>query len=134
MGLFNRAKASKDDETEKNPAEIEIEKKESKKPDRGIKVALEEVRGVLIRPLITEKSAFLGPNRQYVFAVKRSANKIQVAKAIMSRYQIKPESVNIIRNSGKKVRYGRSLGRTKDWKKAIVTLPEGASIEVNEGK
>lgn len=92
-----------------------------------------DLHGVLIRPLITERATSLSQYNQYVFAVKTSANKIQVAQAILSRYGIKPIKVNMLNNSGKDVRYGRNLGRTKDWKKAIITLPAGQSIQVNEG-
>lgn len=92
-----------------------------------------EVLGVLSKSIITEKSALLGSQNQYVFAVAKNANKLQVAQAIFSRYGVKPLAVNILNNSGKAVRYGRTRGRGKDWKKAVVTLPAGQSIEIHEG-
>lgn len=89
--------------------------------------------GVFIRPLITEKASFLGQFNQYVFEVSRQANKIEIARAFASKYGIKPLKVRIINNDGKFVRYGRSYGRTKDWKKAVIVLPEGKSIQIHEG-
>lgn len=88
---------------------------------------------ILVKPLVTEKAANLGTENKYVFAVSSKANKIEIAKAINEVYGIKPVAVNIIKMQGKKTRYGRVAGRTKDWKKAVVTLPEGESIKVYEG-
>lgn len=88
---------------------------------------------ILVKPLITEKAANLGADNKYVFAVETGANKIEVAKAIKEVYGIKPTAVNIIRTSGKKVRHGKLRGKRKDWKKAMVTLPKGKSINIYEG-
>jgi large subunit ribosomal protein L23 len=60
-------------------------------------------------------------------------NKVEVKKAIRVIYKVDPVSVNIANFSGKKVRYGRRSGKTKDWKKAIVTLKSGDKIQVYEG-
>ncbi|MBI5071746.1 50S ribosomal protein L23 [Candidatus Falkowbacteria bacterium] len=89
--------------------------------------------GVLVRPMITEKSSFLSPYGQYVFEVASRTNKIEIAKAIERAYGVKPTSVNIVRVRGKKVRSGKTLGATKNWKKAIITLKPGDKIEVYEG-
>jgi len=89
--------------------------------------------GVLVKPLITEKSSFLSPYGQYVFEVSLKTNKVEIAKAIERVYGVKPVSVNIVRVRGKKVRYGKTLGETKKWKKAIITLKPGDKIEVYEG-
>ncbi len=88
---------------------------------------------VLLKPLVTEKASVLGAENKYVFAVAPRANKIEVAKAVDEVYGIQPSSVNIIKVKGKKVRYGRITGKRKDWKKAIVTLPAGESINIYEG-
>jgi len=88
---------------------------------------------VITRPLITEKAATLGADSKYAFVVGDRANKIEIAKAIDELYGIKPLSVNIINVSGKKVRQGRTQGQRKDWKKAIVTLPKGKTINIYEG-
>lgn len=88
---------------------------------------------ILVKPLITEKAANVGAFNKYVFMIDRKANKIEVAKAIEEVYGIKPVKVNILRVSGKKVRYGRTFGERKDWKKAVVTLPSGKTINIYEG-
>ncbi len=89
---------------------------------------------ILVKPLITEKASVQGTDEnKYFFEVKKDANKIEIAKAINDVYGVKPVSVNIMRVGGKKVRRGRTFGKRKDWKKAIVTLKKGESIKVYEG-
>lgn len=88
---------------------------------------------VLVKPLVTEKTARLAARGQYGFVVARSANKTVVADAVEAVYGIRPVSVNICRMRGKEVRFGQKVGRRKDWKKAIVTLPEGKKISIYEG-
>lgn len=87
----------------------------------------------LINPLVTEKATIEGSLGKYLFEVAIDSNKIEIAKAIEEVYGIRPTSVNIVRMEGKKVRHGRVSGKRKDWKKAIVTLPKGKSINVYEG-
>lgn len=88
---------------------------------------------VLIKPLVTEKASVLGSLNKYVFNVAASANKIEVSKAIYEVYGVKPVSVNMVKVLGKHTRFGRTSGKRKDWKKAIITLPEGKTIKVYEG-
>ena len=88
---------------------------------------------ILIKPLVTEKASVLGTENKYAFAVAIDANKIEIAKAVKEIYGIKPTAVNVIRMDGKLTRTGRSKGQRKDWKKAIVTLPQGKAIQVYEG-
>ncbi len=88
---------------------------------------------VLIKPLITEKGGNLGVQGKYLFQVSDNANKIEVAQAIREVYGIKPVKVNLFNVKGKRVRFGRIFGKRKDWKKAVVTLPKGKSINVYEG-
>lgn len=88
---------------------------------------------VISRPIVTEKSAHLAAQGQYIFEVDPKANKIQVKNAIRTMYSVIPTSVNIQSVEGKQVRFGRTYGKRKDWKKAIVTLKKGQKIEVYEG-
>ncbi len=88
---------------------------------------------ILLKPLVTEKATVLGAENKYLFAVEPRANKIEIAKAIREVYGVKPAAVNIVKVLGKKTRSGRTIGKRKDWKKAIVTLPEGKTIKVYEG-
>ncbi|MBA3047826.1 50S ribosomal protein L23 [Patescibacteria group bacterium] len=113
-------KTAKTDKSEKSD-----EKKKIKKYGNAYKV--------LVKPLITEKATNLGAENKYVFEVSTQANKIEIAKAINEVYGIKPVNVNIVKMKGKKIRSGKTLGRRKDWKKAIIQLPEGKTIKVYEG-
>lgn len=88
---------------------------------------------VLVKPMITEKASVLGAMNKYVFMVNIDSNKIDVAKAINEVYGVKPTAVNMVRSEGKTKRYGRYSGKRKDFKKAVVTLPKGKSIQVYEG-
>ena len=78
----------------------------------------------------TEKGAFLGPERKYLFEVDHKANKIQIKKAVEEIYKVKVESVNVCIVPGKRKRVRHQLGYTSDWKKAFVTLEEGFNIEI----
>ncbi len=88
---------------------------------------------VLVKPLVTEKVASQTENGKYVFEVSKGSNKIEIAKAIKEVYGAKVTKVNIINMEGKRKRVGRTIGRRKDWKKAIVTLEKGKTIKVYEG-
>jgi large subunit ribosomal protein L23 len=88
---------------------------------------------VLLRPLVTEKGSHLGIENKYLFEVDYNTNKIEVGKAIEATYGVKPTKVNIMKFDGKKVSRGRNQGQRKRWKKAIVTLPKGKTIQIYEG-
>ena len=84
---------------------------------------------VLVRPIVTEKATETQAQGAYTFEVAPVANKILVARAVEELYNVRPIRVNIIRVQGKVTRYGRSVGRTKNWKKALVFLKKGQKIE-----
>lgn len=88
---------------------------------------------ILLRPLVTEKATNLASENKYVFEVSPDANKVEVRKAIKNVYGLNPVSVNILNVSGKKIRFGKTSGRTKNKKKAIVAFKKGEKIEVYEG-
>jgi len=88
---------------------------------------------ILDRPLITERATILseaeeGP--QYVFKVKRDANKIEIRNAVESIFKVKVAKVNTVLVKGKLRRQGRFTGHQPNWKKAFVTLQQGQKIEV----
>lgn len=85
---------------------------------------------VLIRPVITEKATDLSVNNQYIFEISKQATKNEIKKAVAGRYGVKIKKVNLINVRGKQVRYGRTRGKTKSWRKAIVTLQAGDKIEL----
>ena len=92
-----------------------------------------EAESILVKPLITEKISDLAAFGKYSFEVKKDANKLSVKKAVSVVYGVKVNNVRIINVQGKNVRYGKHSGRTKDWKKAIVTLAPGEKLELYEG-
>jgi large subunit ribosomal protein L23 len=86
---------------------------------------------IIIAPVITEKSGKLAENgKTYVFKVSESANKIQIKQAIESLFGVKVKSVNTLNTKAKDKRVGRYTGKTKTYKKAIVTLVDGQAIEM----
>lgn len=91
-----------------------------------------EARDIIIRPLITEKSTTLMAEGKYVFEVAKAANKIEIAKAISQIFNVKVASVNTVNIEGKVKRMGRSIGKRSDYKKAIVKLAAGETIEFFE--
>ena len=91
-----------------------------------------EARDILIRPLITEKTTQLMEEGKYVFVVAKSANKIEIAKAVKEVFGKKVVNVNTVNVLGKKKRMGRTSGKRPDYKKAIVKLAPGESIEFFE--
>jgi len=113
---------------------IPIGKTEEKKSVKKIyKPKFQISHDILVKPLITEKISGMASMGKYAFLVSPDANKLSVKKAVGAVYGVSVSDVRIINVVGKKVRYGRSFGQRKDWKKAIVTLAPGEKIEVYEG-
>ncbi len=80
-------------------------------------------REIIVRPIVTEKMAVLQEEQNKVsFEVDRSANKIEIRKAIEGRFNVKVKKVATINMKGKLKRMGRFEGRQSQWKKAVVTL------------
>lgn len=90
---------------------------------------------IIIKPIITEHSMGCLAEGKYTFKVAKSANKIEIAKAVEQLFKgVKVAKVNTVSVRGRKKRMGRSEGYTSDWKKAIVTLAEGSkTIEFFDG-
>jgi len=90
----------------------------------------------VIRPVVSEKSTVLGEAGKYVFEVAPEANKIQIKHAveeIFGNRKVQVADVNILRVPGKERRRGKSIGMTRSWKKAIVTLHAGQRLDLFEG-
>lgn len=88
---------------------------------------------VLIRPIITEKSTLQTGQDKYVFEVDVRANKNQVKDAVELAFNVHVTGVNTMTMKGKPRRFGRRVTQRPDWKKAVVTLAEGDSIQLFEG-
>lgn len=86
---------------------------------------------LIIKPLLTEKSTELAEQRnQYHFRVARQANKIEIKKAIQQVFDVKVKKVTVMNVKGKPRKVRFKAGKTAMWKKAIITLEEGHSINV----
>lgn len=121
--------------TDKKPAAKKTtDKKPASKPSAGSnkKFRTETVK-VILSPVISEKAAHLADMNQYVFRVESSSNRVQVRQAFVDLYGVQPSRINIVNVPGKSVRFGRRTGRRSGWKKAIITVPKGSSIQVYEG-
>ena len=89
---------------------------------------------IIRRPLITEKTSIQKEvANQVTFEVDRRANRVEIHRAVEKLFNVKVEKVRTMHVSGKVKRRGKTLGRTRDWKKAIVTLRPGERIDFFEG-
>ena len=86
---------------------------------------------VIRRPIIlTEKATLLREkNNQVIFEVARDANKVQIRDAVQTLFKVKVTNVNTLLMRGKDRRMGRGFGKMQNWKKAVITLKAGDTIE-----
>jgi large subunit ribosomal protein L23 len=85
---------------------------------------------VLRRPIITEKSTLLAERGKYVFEVLREATKPMIKEAVQKAFEVTVKQVNVMSVKGKVKRYGRRPKALRSWKKAVVTLNPGDTIEL----
>jgi len=89
---------------------------------------------IVKRPLITEKGSIQKEvNNQLSFEVDRKANRVEIRHAVEKIFNVRVVKVRTMQMKGKVKRVGRTLGKRRDWKKAIVTLAGGDNIEFFEG-
>lgn len=88
---------------------------------------------VILGPVITEKSTLVSENNQVVFRVPLDATKPAIKAAVEALFDVKVTAVNTIRVKGKAKRFRGRMGQRSDWKKAMVSLAEGQSIDVTTG-
>jgi len=93
------------------------------------KYAAERLMNVVLAPVVSEKSTRVADkNRQYVFRVTDDATKPEVKAAIELLFKTKVQSVTVLNVRGKEKRFGRFMGRRRNWKKAYVRLAAGQEI------
>jgi large subunit ribosomal protein L23 len=89
---------------------------------------------IVIRPIITEKSARLQfDENRYAFEVAADATKSEIRRAVQELFEVRVVNVRTMNMAGKKRRVRYAIGRRANWKKALVTLADGDSIDVYEG-
>ena len=98
---------------------------------------MRDPRDVFVRPVVTERSMELSQSDngepQYVFIVSKDANKVEIKNAVEKLFKVSVAQVNTMNYRGKARRVGRHLGKRAAYKKAIVRLADGESIDVYEG-
>lgn len=89
-----------------------------------------KLAAVLQAPLISEKSTVAAEaNRQFVFKVQKQATKKQIKQAVEKMFGVQVDAVQVLNVKGKEKRFGRSIGKRSDWKKAYVKLKPGNDID-----
>ena len=91
---------------------------------------MKDPREVIIRPIITEHSYDMMEKNTYTFEVAKDSNKVEIAQAIEAIFSVKVVKVNTLNVKPKPKRVRVQLGKTRTWKKAMVTLAEGETIEI----
>lgn len=145
MGIFDRFRkknnASAFTKADGQPSkELDAVKQQKAKQDaKEGPTAMKAVGGSMLSatmlrtPHVSEKAARLADRGTYVFDVPIAAEKLALKRAIETLYHVKVESVRTIRQDGKMIRRGRTMGKRRSWKKAMVTLKKGQRIDIYEG-
>lgn len=134
MGIFNK----KTEETKVAAPEKKVSAKSDavaaeKAPKSEPMFSRYSLQNIILGPVVSEKSARLHAQHQYVLAIAPRANKIEVKKALKAMYNVDAVSVQMIKIQGKSVRRAGGLGKKNAVKKAVVTLKAGQTISVFEG-
>ena len=87
----------------------------------------------LVSPIITEKSTLVAEDNKVIFRVALNATKPEIKQAVENLFKVDVTAVNTIRVKGKTKRFRGMLGRRSDYKKAIVTLKDGQSVDITTG-
>jgi len=144
MGILDKLKIKKVETADKK-AEVKVEAKPVvKKTTDKVKTTTKTTttkkvknsrlyNRVLVKPLVTEKSASQEGNNKYSFIVSVKSNKGEIKRSVFEAYGVKPINVRTMNIEGKKKRYGKYQGSRNAYKKAIVTMPKGKSINIHEG-
>jgi large subunit ribosomal protein L23 len=94
----------------------------------------ERLMQVLLAPQISEKATWVAEkNEQVIFRVVSDATKPEIKAAVELLFKVQVESVQVSTVKGKQKRFGRAMGRRKNWKKAFVSLKPGQEINFAEG-
>jgi large subunit ribosomal protein L23 len=93
------------------------------------KYAAEQLMNVVLAPVVSEKSTMVADKtRQYVFRVADRATKPEIKAAVELLFKTKVDTVTLLNVKGKPRRFGRQMGRRRNWKKAYVRLVTGQEI------
>lgn len=105
---------------------------QTNKTDKKTDAQVARYAGLLVKPHVSEKAAVLAEKNVYVFDVPLSANKIEIKKAVEAIYGVSVIAVRTQRGIGKAVKRGRIAGRRSTWKKALVEVKKGQTLNLIE--
>lgn len=114
--------AAKNTKTAKAAPEAKTDKKEAGKAT--------QYSHVLVRPHMSEKAVAMAEKGTYVFEVRTDVSAPEVRNAIKAIYGILPVQVRMMNIRSREVRFGRVTGKTRSWKKALITLPTGKKLDI----
>ena len=123
MALFNKDKKENKSIAEKKTADLAVRAKTSSSQSSYLPKAIKTSH-------LTEKASNLAAQNKFVFAIERDVNKLTVAKEIKAKFGVDVEAVNIINLPDKQRRKGNIIGRKQGVRKAIVTIKQGQTIEI----
>ena len=103
------------------------------KPQAAAKISQERMYQVILSPLVTEKATAMSETGQYAFRVRLDASKPEIKQAIEGLFSVSVTAVNTLVMKGKTKRFKGRPGQRSDWKKAMVRLAEGQSIDLTTG-
>ena len=92
-----------------------------------------DIYNTILSPIITEKATKLSENNQYVFKVPLSTNKKEIKDAIEKLFKVKVKNINTTKVKGKNKIFKGTKGKRSDYKKAVVSLKEGESLDYSGG-
>ena len=145
MGLLDRFRKKKEQEMKTAvPAALRAVKKSPEVPKSAAPIETKKAMSprvgkshladrILLRPIVTEKSASLAADNKYIFEVPVGTTALVVRLAVSELYGVKPLKVNMINRRGESVRFGRIKGREKRRRRAIVTLEKGKTLDIYAG-
>lgn len=122
MGIFSRKKVEQKIE---QSADQQVVPVSVKKPA----IVSKKTNTVLVQPLLTEKATVMGA---YLFKVNPTATKSEIRKAFQTKYGKLPRKVNVVNVMGKTKMRGRVVGKRSNWKKAMIYLTKGETVDLNQ--
>jgi large subunit ribosomal protein L23 len=91
---------------------------------------MDRLSKIIVAPVVSEKASRIADNhRQVVFKVLKDASKPEIRRAVEKMFDVSVTAVTTTHVPGKVKRFGQTIGRRSDWKKAYVTLAEGSDID-----
>ncbi len=129
MGILKKKTTKKVEEVAKDAKVVQDAPK--KKAAKTLSTA--PLKRVLLGAHVSEKAASVEANGRYTFKVALKATKLDIKQEVKAHYGVLPTDVRVMNIEGKRKRFGKSQGKRSDWKKAIVTLPEGKTIDIHSG-